>query len=171
MPYGQIAYGAPGCRPFQQLVTVNGKQQTRYTTQCRQADGTWRVVAQSDGSSSTASAQSQVGAGALVPITPNPTGDIYGTEPDDPSFAIGSADDPDAYLYPDDSYLYPDDSYLYPYGYVGPEIALGFGYGGPGGGGYRHGRYGGFHGGYGHMAGGFHAGGGFHGGGGGGGHR
>ena len=91
MPYDQIAYAAPDCRPFQQLVTVNGKQQTRYTTQCRQADGTWRVVAQSDGSSSTASAQPQAGAGAVVPITPNPSGDAYGTEPDDPSFAIGAA--------------------------------------------------------------------------------
>jgi hypothetical protein len=182
-PYDQIAYAPPDCRPFQQQVTVNGKQQTRYTTQCLQPDGTWRLVAQSDGSSQAASAQPQAGEGAVVPITPDPSG-VYGTEPADPSFAIGAADDPNYYSY--GIGLNPYDG---PYeGYIGPDIALGVGYGGPGWHGYHPGFHpggfhpggfhpggfhpGGFHpaGGF-HGIGGFHGAGGFHGGGGGGGHR
>jgi hypothetical protein len=106
---------APNCRPFQELITVDGQQQTRYTTQCRMADGSWRVVAQSDGTPPALATQPQSDTGVLA--TPPPPGDTYGTLPYDPGFDLSSAGYPYPYAYP---YYYP--------GYFGPAFAVGLGF-------------------------------------------
>jgi uncharacterized membrane protein YgcG len=143
------------CRPFVQPITVNGKQETRYTTQCRQADGSWKVIAQADsGTTQTAQAGQAPSGQVALPTTLPP---LY---PYNPTFFATAP-----YPYPYNDY----DPWPGYYGY-GPGYGLGFVAGGfgPHWWGPR-GR--GFHG-FGFHGGGFH-GGGFHGGGGhgGGGHR
>jgi hypothetical protein len=178
-PVPYASYTAPDCRPFQELITVNGQQQTRYTTQCPMADGSWRVVAQSDGTPPAPATQPQSDTGVLA----TPFGDAYGTLPYDPGFDLSSAGYPYPYAYP---YYYP--------GYFGPAFAVGLGFNsfafnrsgfhrfdhrefGHGGFGHREFAHGGFaHGEFGHGEfahdgfghGGFGHGGGGHGGGGGG---
>jgi hypothetical protein len=114
-PVPYASYAAPDCRPFQELVTVNGQQQTRYTTQCRMADGSWHVVAQSDGTASAPATQPQ--SGTATPLASNPQGYAYGTLPYDPGFDLSYAGYPYPYAYP---YYYP--------GYFGPGFAVGFGF-------------------------------------------
>jgi hypothetical protein len=175
-PVPYAGYAAPDCRPFQQLVTVNGRQQTSYTTQCRMADGSWHVVAQSDGTASAPAPQPQ--SGTATPLTSNPQNYAYGTLPYDPGFDFSTVGYPYPYAYP---YAYP----YYPW--YGSNITLGVGFGGWGWGRYGYGGYGyrGYggwgHGGWGHGGWGGHGGGGWgghsgggggwSGGGGGGGHR
>jgi hypothetical protein len=142
---------AADCRQFVQPITVNGTQETRYTTQCRQADGSWRVIAQSDsGTAQTAQAGQTAQGLAGQPMMPATLPPAYPYNPG--LYAVGAP-----YPYP---YGYYDS---WP-GYYGPGYGLGFfggfgyGYGfrGRGWGGYRGG---GFHGGMGHGGGG-HGGGG-----------
>jgi uncharacterized membrane protein YgcG len=171
-PVPYASYAAPDCRPFQQLVTVNGRQQTQYTTQCRMADGTWHVVAQSDGTSSAPVQQPQ--GGTPTPLASNPQNYAYTPMPYDPGFNFATAGYPYPYVYP---YAYP----YYPW--YGSNVTFGVGFGGWGR--YGYGGYGyrgyGYRGGWGHGGWGGHGGGGWgghggggwggHGGGGGGGHH
>jgi hypothetical protein len=170
-PVPYASYAAPDCRPFQQLVTVNGRQQTEYTTQCRMADGTWRVVAQSDASASAPATQPQ--SGTATPLAANPQAYAYTPLPYDPGFNFSTVGYPYPYSYP---FAYP----YYPW--YGSNVAFGVGFGGWGRGRYGYGGYrgwghggwnrgswGGHGGGWGGHGGGGHGGGG-HGGGGGGHH-
>jgi hypothetical protein len=135
------------CRQFVQPITVNGKQETRYSTQCRQADGTWKIIAQSDsGSAQTAqagqTAQAPSGQGLMPSILP-------------PAYPYDSALVASGAPYPYPYYSYPY-SYYDPWpGYYGPGYGVGF-FGG--GFGFRGRRFhDGFHDGF--HGGGFHGGG------------
>jgi hypothetical protein len=105
----------PDCRQFVQPITVNGKQETRYTTQCRQADGSWKIIAQADSGTAQGqtaqTAQAPSGQGVLTSILPP----AYPYAP-----ALVAAGAPYPY------YPYPYGYYDPWPGYYGPGYGLGF---------------------------------------------